>query len=497
MPASILDSSFDSRIAVRRDDVSELAHLHAENHRLAERVDELERRISLQPQSGLPTHFRLEVELDSLIEKCRESTESGFTLLILQLGEDFQAVRKTIKGHLTEWILYQTGARIAAQLREGDLLFHTRENEFVILLLGMKGEPLAQFLRDLVSRLSEPHVFSGLSISLTASVGGAYWPEHGLERSRLLQYADIAAATSRERGKAFTLFRPALQSEAAEKVELRSAIVKAIERNNQETLGDQFFIVFQPKIFASALDGDLLKVETIEAEILIRWRHPERGVIRPDLFIPLAEETGLILPLGKWLIYESTRRLASCLREAPACTGMSINLSARQFHSDDAIEVLTAAMARSGVRADKLTVEVTETGLFDDPENAARMLSRFKDLGLRISLDDFGTGYSSLSHLHRFPLSEIKIDRQFVEHLATSREDQVIVRSLVAIAKGMDLSLVAEGVEEADAIRILWDMGCTGFQGYHFAKPLSEEDFISFCKRITDRGMTWDLGSPG
>ena len=471
--------------------LEEIRGLKAENDDQRLKIAALERRIAIQPQTGLPTRYRLEIELDELIERLTaEGNTRGFTLLILQLGDDYSNLRKTLKASVSEWILYQTGMRIAGMLRPEDLLFHTHENEFVVALLDLKGAELGSFLRPFLTRLSEAHIFAGLNIALKVTAGAAYWPEHGASRHQILQSADIAADASRERHRRFSLFKPSLLARAVEKVELQNAITKAFEN-----IDEQFFLLFQPKVFVSALEGNRLRISAVEAEVLIRWKHPERGILSPDAFIPLAEETGLIMPLGKWLIYQSTRKLVSTRAAARVCSGMSINLSARQFHSDDATRILSTALSRSGARPGDLTIELTETGFFEDPVSAARTISRFKDLGVRISMDDFGTGYSSLSHLHRFPLHEIKIDKQFVEHLDTSNDDRVIVRSLVSIATGMNLALVAEGVERPEAVKMLWNMGCKGFQGYLFSRPLDERGFIDFCNKLAEAGMVWNLAA--
>ena len=468
--------------------------LRRENEALGQRVAELERKLSLQPQTGLPTHFRLELELDDLIDTARrESPSRGFAVLIVQLGENYGVVRKTLKASVSEWILYQTGCRITALLREEDRLFHTHESEFVLLLPGMKGEDLAAFLRRLLPRLNEPHIFAGFNVAVGAYSGAAYWPEHGEERSVLLHHADIAVGASVEARKAFLLFRPPLLEKAVEKVELQNSIIKAIEATALDRIGEQFFLCFQPKLFARGLEDGSLLVDRIEAEALIRWRHPERGILMPSTFVPLAEETGLILPLGKWLLYQCARRLAAWAKSGRPEIGLSVNLSARQFKSEDAAETLAAVLAYTGAKPDLLTVELTETSLFEDPTATTATLERFAALGVRISVDDFGTGYSSLSHLHRFPLDEIKIDRLFVENLDGNRQDRIIVRSLVAIAKGLDLSLVAEGVEKPEALELLWDMGCRGFQGYLFAKPLLPKEFIAFHDRIVADGMRFKL----
>jgi len=225
-------------------------------------------------------------------------------------------------------------------------------------------------------------------------------------------------------------------------------------------------------------------VERIEAEALIRWNHPQKGLIMPSTFIPLAEETGLIIPLGKWLIYQCMQKLSAWEAAGKSGIGISINLSAQQFRSSDSAQVLKSAIASSGIDPDRITIEITETSLFEDTTTADVILERFETLGVRISVDDFGTGFSSLSHLHRFPLDEIKIDRLFIENLDQNRKDRIIVESLVSIAKGLGLSLVAEGVEKTEALEILWELGCRTFQGYLIAKPLTPEAFIEFRDRI-------------
>jgi diguanylate cyclase len=479
------------------ESTKDLMLLRDENARLARRVAELERMLSLQPQTGLPTHFRLELELEEMIDSYRRRCDrSGFTLLIVQLGENYSIVRKTLKSSVSEWILYQTGCRIAGLLRAEDRVFHTHENEFVLLLPGIKGQVLADFLNKLIARLSEPHIFSGFNVAIKAAMGASYWPEHGEERSAILHRADIAAGAAVEERKPFVLFKNELLAKAVERVELQNSIIKAIESAGgpeSSDLGEQFILYYQPKIFCDSFDGRTLSVSKIEAEALIRWRHPEKGMIYPEKFIPLAEETGLILPLGKWLIYQCARRLATWDAEGRRAVGismnLSINLSARQFRSQDAADILASALAATGVAPERLTVELTETSLFEDPEATSQTLARFSDLGVRISVDDFGTGYSSLSHLHRFPLNEIKIDRLFIESLTTNHQDKIIVGSLISIAKGLGLNLVAEGVETPEALRMLWEMGCKGYQGYLFATPLPPEDFIAFCEKVEADGM--------
>jgi diguanylate cyclase len=472
----------------------DISHLRKENARLSFRVSQLERMLSLQPQTGLPTHFRLELELEETInEERRRGDARGFTILIVQLGDNFAAIRKTLKSSISEWILYETGCRIQSLLDPGDKLFHTHESEFVMILPGRKDKALENFLRRIIARLDEPHIFSGFNIAIRAAMGAAYWPEHGEERSDILHHADIAAGTAVEGRKSFVLFKPEQLERALEKVELQSAIIRALESAGLDRLGDQFMLYYQPKLFLSSIEGDMAQVERIEAEALLRWRHPDKGLIGPVTFIPLAEETGLILPLGKWLIYQCARRLASWdaagVDVAGASINLAINLSARQFRSQEVFDTISSALTGTGLDGDRLTVELTETSLFENPEETRGILDKFAALGVKISVDDFGTGYSSLSHLHRFPLDELKIDRLFIEHLTTNHHDEIIVSSLVAIAKGLGLTLVAEGIDKPEALSKLWDMGCSGFQGFLFSKPLPPEDFVAFVGKIKADGM--------
>jgi EAL domain-containing protein (putative c-di-GMP-specific phosphodiesterase class I)/GGDEF domain-containing protein len=450
---------------------------------------ELERKLSLQPQTGLPTHFRLDLDLDDAIgDAKRREDRSGFAILIIQLGEAYDAVRATMKSGVSEWVLYQTGCRIASCLAGADRVYHTRETEFVLVLPGRKGEALGGLVRDLVARISEPHVFAGFNVAVRIAMGAAYWPEHGEERSAVLHHADIAAGAAREERRIFVLFRREQLDRVVEKMELQNSIVRALEEPAMASLSEQFVLHFQPKLTLSSIDESGLGVESVEAEALIRWRHPDRGMIGPDEFIPLSEETGLILPIGTWLAYRCARTMGAWDEAGSGGIRVAINLSARQFRTKGAVETLSSALSSAGVDPGRVTIELTETALFEDPPETARILARFKALGLRISVDDFGTGYSSLSHLHRFPLDEIKIDRLFIENLDTNRQDRVIVESLVSIAQGMGLKLVAEGIERPEALRLLWDMGCRGFQGFLFSKPLPPEEFIAYRDRIALSG---------
>lgn len=377
---------------------------------------------------------------------------------------------------------------MSSLMAEKDRVYHTRDNEFVLFLHRPPGPEFKTFLHDLFSKLNEPHIFSGFNLSVPVSAGAAYFPDHGIEKSMLLHHADIALGAALESKKPFQVFKESLLEQVVEKIELQNSIIKAIEAPALAQIGQQFQMYFQPKIHVKALEPGVLHVEAVSAEALIRWEHPEKGLVSPGKFIPLAEETGLIMPLGKWTIYQSLHYLANWQRDLGPM-GISINLSARQFHSEDILEVFSKIMENSPIEPGSLTVELTETSLFHDPLEAAEIMKKFKTLGLKISVDDFGTGYSSLSHLHKFPLDEIKIDKLFIENFLGNHHDRIIVRSLINLAREMGMSLVAEGVEDATVLRKLMEMGCTGFQGFLLSRPLSAADFPGFYKKIADNGF--------
>ncbi len=457
--------------------------------KLRSRRHDLEKKLSLHSKSGLPSHYQMDIDLGELIASYADKGEARtFTLLILQLHNNFNMIRKSLKASVSEWVLYQLGVRMSSLLGPSDRVYHTRDNEFVLFLHRGPGAELKTFLNEMFSKLNEPHIFSGFNLTVPVSAGAAFYPDHGQDKSILLHHADIALGAALEEKKPFQVFKDSLLEQVVEKIELQNSIIKAIEAPALAQIGQQFHMYFQPKLHIKAIEGDVIHVEYIEAEALIRWEHPQRGTISPDKFIPLAEETGLIMPLGKWTIYQSLNYLQSW-QKTLGPLGISVNLSARQFHSEDILDVFSNIMETHPINPGSLTVELTETSLFEDPMQASDVMKRFKNLGILISVDDFGTGYSSLSHLHKFPLDEIKIDKLFIESFLSNRHDRIIVRSLVTLAKEMGMKLVAEGVEHPAVLRKLYDMGCTGFQGYLLSRPLAPQDFAQFYKKIADNGF--------
>ena len=302
---------------------------------------------------------------------------------------------------------------------------------------------------------------TGTSIGIVASA-----PQH--TPADMLRDADVALYRAKARGRGrYEVFDETMNAQALERLELEADLRAALER-------DEFRVYYQPKMALAT--GQL---EGMEA--LVRWEHPRRGLVSPAAFIPLAEETGLIRPLGQWVLEEACRQTRHWHDALPGRTLVtSVNLSARQFQQPTLVDDVAAALRTSGVNPEHIQLEITESAAMEDAEAAVMTLQQLKDLGVQLAIDDFGTGYSSLAYLKRFPVDELKIDRAFVSGLGMGSEDASIVNAVASLGHALNLSIVAEGIETADESRQVHALGCEIGQGYYFAKPLSVADADAF-----------------
>jgi len=455
--------------------------------RQSQRHQEAERRLNIHPVSGLPTHYRMDQDVPVLLEKWQSQPELKVAFFLIQLDSKFEMIKRTLKPSVGEWVLYQLSERLRELEGEDGWLYHTRDNEFLLIRPFETASELRSLMKSVGSRIAEPHLFSGFNLMLGSNTGVSQYPMDGAEKSALLHYADVALGHAQEQKQLVALYRTDLEERVVEKMELQNAIIKAIEAPALREIGQQFELFFQPKLTLLALDDGRFQVETVGAEMLMRWNHPTRGAIAPSRFIPVAEETGLIMPIGKWSLYQVVRRLQSWKATALEAVSVSVNISPRQFRSSELVELLEKHINEDPGLAAKLVLEVTETSLFEDPFQALESLTNFKRLGLKVSVDDFGTGYSSLSHLHKFTLDEIKIDQSFVGGFPQNPQDVAIIRSLVSIARELNLNLVAEGVERLDQIQELYRLGCRTIQGFITAKPMREGELLSYVEDLASR----------
>ena len=315
--------------------------------------------------------------------------------------------------------------------------------------------------RRILSLMSKPITVEGRALHIGASIGIAVCPEHGTDAQTLLQRADVAMYVAKRAHCGFTVYAATQDQHSPERLSLSNALHHAIE-------GNELRLHYQPKVDCST--GEVCGVEA-----LVRWQHPQRGLIPPDQFISLAEGSGLIKPLTVWVL-ETALRQCRAWHEAGLPLTMSVNLSMHTVHDNHLPEMIAGMLGRYGVAPDSLVLELTESALMLDPAGVLDVLARLSALGVRIAIDDFGTGYSSLSYLKRLPVHEVKIDKSFVFDVEADGKDAAIVRSVVAMAHALGMDVVAEGVENEDAWHVLRALGCDVAQGYHLSRPLPLED---------------------
>jgi EAL domain-containing protein (putative c-di-GMP-specific phosphodiesterase class I) len=350
--------------------------------------------------------------------------------------------------------------RLQATLRKSDLVARLGGDEFVVMLEGgAEGGDLAVVAQKLLDAVGSPVELQGCSFLVTASIGIGRYPADGTDAATLLQHADAAMYLAKDCGKNNIQFYTAeLADLAASQFELESALRLALAR-------DELVLHFQPKVSVSS--GRILGLEA-----LVRWHHPTRGLVPPGEFIPLAEERGLIVPLGRWVMQQACRQIRDWRAAGLQVPPVAVNLSARQFADDNLVDHLVSSMSACGVMATDIEVELTESVLMSDPERANEVLRRLHRMGVRIAIDDFGTGYSSLSYLKRFPADTVKIDRAFISGLPGDSDDAAITQAVIAMAHSLGLQVVAEGVETDEQLAALQRLGCDEAQGFLLGRPV-------------------------
>jgi diguanylate cyclase (GGDEF)-like protein/PAS domain S-box-containing protein len=422
------------------------------------KVHELARYDSL---TGLPNRTMFLSELDRAVARSKRHGKE-FALCFIDLDR-FKTINDTLGHEAGDELLKTMAQRLRSAVRENDLVARLGGDEFVVLLeSGGALSDLNTVSQKLLSALGEPTDILGHTFLITASIGIAIYPGHGQDAVTLLRRADAAMYLAKDKGKNnVQLYTEALADLAAQQFELESALRLALAR-------DEFVLHFQPKLDIAA--GALVGVEA-----LIRWVHPQRGIVAPMDFIPLAEERGLIVPIGRWVMRAACRQIRDWRAAHLQAPPVAVNLSARQFASDSLLTDICGALAEFGVAASDIEVELTESVLMTDPDRAKTVLNSLFEMGVRISIDDFGTGYSSLSYLKRFPAQTVKIDRSFISGLPTDKDDAAITEAVIAMAHTLGLNVVAEGVETQDQLATLRRLGCDEAQGYLMARPMSAD----------------------
>ncbi|HYM50696.1 MAG TPA: EAL domain-containing protein [Candidatus Limnocylindrales bacterium] len=418
------------------------------------------------PLTGLPNRTLF---LDRLSHGLARSRRSRDLLAVLFLDlDDFKVVNDSMGHKAGDTLLQSVALQVQSALRPGDSVARLGGDEFTVLLEGLRQpEDAIQVAERIARQLATPVPLEGRSVIPTASIGIALSTTGADAADDLLRNADVAMYAAKSEGKArYAVFSASMQSLAWERMAMELDLRRAVAQN-------EFRAFYQPIV-------DLASRKVDEVEVLVRWQHPERGLLPPAAFIPLAETTGIIVPIGRWVLKEACRQLRAWQLEygARAPARVSVNLSARQFQQPHLVDDVEGILAETGLDAKSLTLEITETVMVQDAEGARKTLDRLRAIGIQIAVDDFGTGYSSLTYLQQFPIDVLKIDRSFVSRMGGDPENEAIVRAVVTLARTLNLDVVGEGIEEAGQAAALEALGCRRGQGYYFARPLSQDEVV-------------------
>jgi diguanylate cyclase (GGDEF)-like protein len=422
------------------------------------------------PLTGLPNRTSF---VEHLEESIRRSKRVGWSLGLMFLDLDrFKRVNDSLGHEAGDELLRVAARRLQGCIRESDLLFRMGGDEFTVLLENVKGpEEAAAVAARMIAALAEPVELKGHELTATVSIGIALYPKDDETGERLVKSADTAMYRAKELGRnRYAFFTQEMNDRVESQMHLEAGLQRAV-RN------DEFVLHYQPRVSATTRG-------VVGVEALLRWQHPERGLVPPGDFIPLLEESGLIVPVGAHVIEAACRQNRAWQDAGLPPMRVSVNISSRQFRSESLEETIRAALHSSGLAPEWLEIELTESLLVENSDQAVEVMTRLKAIGVAISIDDFGTGYSSLGYLKRFPIDSLKIDRSFVKDMRTSATDAAIVDAISALAHSLKLGLVAEGVEDAGQADFLRARYCTELQGYLFGRPVPPEQMADAVRRL-------------
>jgi diguanylate cyclase (GGDEF)-like protein len=387
--------------------------------------------------------------------------------------DQFKFINDSLGHQVGDELLKITAQRLITCLRESDTVARQGGDEFVLLLTSQPNEEsVTQTLQRVLHEVAQPWMANGLEFQITCSIGVTLCPNDGRDAETLLKNADSAMYKAKELGRNnFQYFAAEMNSTVTDRLEL-------LNRLRQAVTNDEFILHYQPK-------ANLATEEIIGVEALIRWSSAQTGMVSPGAFIPLAEETGLIIPIGEWVLRTACRQNRAWQDAGYTPIPVSVNLSPRQLARGDIVELVQRILAETGLAAQYLELEITESVMATDVEKSFAMLTQLRAIGVKISLDDFGTGYSSLSYLKRFPVDTLKIDQSFVRDIATDQDSAAIVKAIISLGHNLNLTVLAEGIETVDQFQFLLKNGCDEGQGYLMSRPVPNHDFLQLFAKKT------------
>lgn len=429
---------------------------------------EIQQLINYDTLTGLPNRSLLH---DRLHQAIAQSAREKYLLGVLVLDLDrFKGVNETLGHKAGDKLLKSVGKRLQACVRDSDTLARLGGDEFVALLVGVTHEEgITTVAKKILAIVSEPVYIDGHEIYSTCSIGIAVYPMDGDDSHTLLKHADLAMYQAKELDRNnFQFFSRDMNIKVLERMMLENSMRKALER-------DEFFLVYQPQV-----DARTGRITGMEA--LLRWQHPDLGLLAPDKFIYLAEDNGFIISLGEWVLRTACRQNKIWQDLGLPAVRVAVNLSAKQFGQYHLDEVIASTLLDTGLEPQWLELEITESTIMKDAEKNTAILQKFKEMGITLAIDDFGTGYSSLSYLKLFPLTRLKIDRAFVRDITTNPDDAAIAEIIIDIARTLKLSVIAEGVETRAQMQFLSFNNCVEMQGYLFSRPVRAEEFANLLR---------------
>ncbi|HWB44875.1 MAG TPA: EAL domain-containing protein [Hyphomicrobiaceae bacterium] len=442
-----------------------ISGMHRAVKQAEERLDYL---AHFDPVTNLFNRHAFNERLDFATKRARRFG-NRVALLLLDL-DNFKTVNDTLGHQAGDTLLKSVADRLGQRLRKSDAICRLGGDEFAVILENIADAQQAASLgQAVVEVISAPFEISGRKVFVTASCGIGVFPDHAEAAKDLIRSADTAMYHAKDAGKNISaVFRPEMTAKADRRINIEGSLRAALET-------DQMELYFQPKV-------DFVNRCLNGAEALLRWHHPLHGDISPVEFIPVAEVSGLIGPLGKWVLQKACAQAAAWQRKGYPSVDISVNISVIQLKDPRFVDIVADALAAAGLPARHLELELTESMLMEDVEANLGVMKRLRALGVQISIDDFGTGYSSMSYLKRFPITTLKIDRSFVSDLPNDRENAAITEAIIALAHALDLKTVAEGVETQAQAQELSEAGCDYLQGYLFSEPLPADAFIAWWK---------------
>ncbi|MCJ2024162.1 putative bifunctional diguanylate cyclase/phosphodiesterase [Methylobacterium sp. J-067] len=445
----------DGGWTVALEDMTEIRAREANSAELA-RID---------PLTGLANRLMLRERLSASLDRLNRYGEPC-AVLLLDLDR-FKPINDTLGHAVGDALLEKVADRLRSAVRSADTVARIGGDEFVVIQAGAaRQEDVTILARRLVDLIGRTYIIDGQLLTIGVSVGAALAPKDGADAERLLKHADLALYRAKLDGRAtFRFFEPEMDVRMQARRRLELDIRQALARR-------EFVLHYQPQL-------NLKNQSVTGCEALLRWKHPERGTVSPADFIPLAEEVGLIVPIGEWVVRQACRDAALW----PDTVSVAVNVSPAQFKSERLVDMIVSALATSGLPPRRLEVEITEGVLLQNNDHTLDTLHRLRKLGVRVSMDDFGTGYSSLSYLRSFPFDKIKIDRSFVKDIATAPDGDAIIRAIAGLGRSLGMTTVAEGVETEEQMRRIQAEGCTDVQGYLISRPVPLDDLMRLLPR--------------